>query len=726
MISRFSPVFIVSLASAKALHMSQLLRVFFLRTGFVSLLAASCLVSSPLHADDHAKSTAAVHETAEAKSDSPAKTDSAKTDSAKTEGAKAESAKPSSKPDTKGQSESKSAKILPSDVRVLIDVSGSMKQTDPQNLRKPALDLIVRLLPDKSRAGVWTFGNSVNMLVPLRTVDASWRKEAAPKAQAINSVAMFTNIGKALDEVSFDRKNLSTDYKTHIILLTDGVVDIGKDALGNSAERKRILTDVLPGLKAAGYKLHTIALSTNADMELMKKLSLATDGVFTTATSAEQLMSVFLKIFDQAVPAERVPLENNGFMVDASIKEFTALIFRKPGNDKTILLTPDGKEFSDTSAADNINWYRTDKYDLITATEPKAGQWKIKTEIAPESRVTVVSNLQLVMEPLKNNLFIGDPLSLNYVFQENGKTITNKDFLKLLDASATITKVGGESPPPISFASAIPDDGRYQQVVNSFTDVGDYEVHLLVDGKTFKREFKHNLSVRDSMFTVEKSQSKAEDGKTTYNYKINLEQGLADPKKVQVNAVIKGPGENKMDKALSLQEPNRWEFNFTPLQPGDYTIEVHGQGEALDSSQFDETLRADSFALAASASSAAAEEQDAKPVEEKHEEPEHPKEETNWLLYAGIALGNLLLIGLGYLAYRVLLGGGAKAELSDFEQTLEQAGKKAASVPAKDKGKEKIDLADDSKDIPMNDDASMDKLFPLDSMDDPDDDPNNR
>jgi uncharacterized protein YegL len=683
--------------------MSQLLRAC-----LFSLIAASCVASAQQHTDDHGKNPVG-SEAAASKQD-------------------AASAKPAAKAaEPKAQIDSKSAKILPSDVRVLIDVSGSMKQTDPQNLRKPALDLIVRLLPDKSRAGVWTFGNSVNMLMPLRTVDAAWRKEAAPKAQTINSIAMYTNIGKGLDEVSFDRKNLSPDYKTHIILLTDGVVDIGKDALGNSTERKRILTDVLPDLKTAGYRVHTIALSANADMELMKKLSVNTDGVFTTATSADQLMSVFLKIFDQAVPAERVPLENNGFMVDASIKEFTALIFRKPGNDKTVLVSPDGKDFSDTSAPDNINWYRTDKYDLITASNPKAGQWKIKTEIAPESRVTVVSNLQLVVEPLKNNLHMADQLTVSYVFQENGNTITNKDFLKLLDATATITKVGGDAGLPQGFPNNLPDDGRYQQTLGNFLEAGDYEVLLFVDGKTFKREFKHNLSVRDSVFSLEKGQARAEDGKTTYNYKITLDQTLADAKKVQVNAIIKGPGDNKMNKALTLQEPNRWEFNFTPLQPGDYTIEIQGQGEALDSSQFDETTRADSFTLAGQTSSSA----EAKPdePEEQHEEKvdEHPvdgpKEDINLLLYASIALGNLLLIGVGYFAYKKLLGGGAKAELNEFEQTLSQAGKKPAPAP----GKEKIDLsAEAPRDIPMNDDSSMDKLFPLDNMDDPDDDPNNR
>ncbi len=49
------------------------------------------------------------------------------------------------------------AEPLP-DVRLLIDVSGSMRQSDPNNLREPALELMLRLLPEGSRAGVWTFG----------------------------------------------------------------------------------------------------------------------------------------------------------------------------------------------------------------------------------------------------------------------------------------------------------------------------------------------------------------------------------------------------------------------------------------------------------------------------------------------------------------------------------------------------------------------------------------
>jgi uncharacterized protein (TIGR03503 family) len=634
----------------------------------------------------------------------------------------------------KAGSESKATKILPSDMRVLIDVSGSMKQTDPKNLRKPALDLIVRLLPDKSRSGVWTFGNSVNMLMPFKPVDAAWRKQAAAKSNEINSIAMYTNIGKALDEVSFDKKSLSSDYKTHIVLLTDGVVDIGKDAVANNTERQRIINEILPSLKSAGYIIHTIALSENSDMDLLKKISIATDGVYTLAVSADQLMSVFLKIFDQAVPAERVPLENNGFLVDASIKEFTALIFRKPGEDRTVIASPEGKEYSATNPGDGINWYRTDKYDLITADLPKAGQWKIKTEIAPQSRITIVSNLQLVIDPLKNNLHSNDALAVTYSFQENGKTVTDKDFLGLIEANAIVAKENTEENSNTSFtAPTLPADGFFHQSLNTFPATGDYEVHIYVDGKTFKREFKHSLTVRDSLMTLEKSQATAEDGKITYTYKISTDDKVVDIKKTQVSVNIKNSLNNNMEKNLNLLEGNRWEFSFSPVQDGDYEINIHAQGELLEGGKLDETIHADSFnyvtkkAVQASSAAASATKVVPKAAEEK------PADGTNnLLLYIGIGLGNLLLIVAIYFAYRFVMGSKAKDELAEFEKTLlgeaddlKGSAKKSpeTKAPAKKAAeKTEIDLSDeDPAHIPMNDfdDSSLDKLFPLDSMDDP-------
>lgn len=646
--------------------------------------------------------------------------------------------KENSKKEDVSESSAKATKVLPSDVRVLIDISGSMKQTDPQNLRKPAMDLIVRLLPDKSRAGVWTFGNTVNMLMPFKPVDAEWRKQAAVKSNAINSIAMHTGIGKALDEVSFDKNALSPDYKTHIILLTDGVVDISKDAVVNYKERQRILNEILPSLKSAGYIVHTIALSENSDTDLLKKLSHATDGVYTLAVSADQLMSVFLKIFDQAVPAERVPLENNGFLVDASIKEFTALIFRKPGEERTIISSPEGKDYSATNPNDGVNWYRTDKYDLITVDAPKAGQWKIKTEIAPQSRVTIVSNLQLVFEPIKNNLHSKDVLALTYSFQENGKTITDANLLGLIEANAIVAKNNTEENSNTSFTVATPPaDGFFHQNLNTFETVGDYEIHVYVDGKTFKREFKHSLSVRDSYMVLEKNSAISEDGKLTYSYKISADEKVVDLSKTQVAVSIKNSKNNNVDKTLSLIDGKRWEFSFSPTQEGDYSVTIHAQGELFEGDKLDETLNADNFSYvikkAATSSSVAAPATDAKHEDANHEDvkPEEAKSEAdsnNLILYISIAVGNLLLVVLGYFAYKFIMGSKAKDELAEFEKTLAATGKAAKDVGSsaqkstekKAPEKTEIDLSDDdSAHIPMSDGDNLDKLFPLDSMDDP-------
>jgi uncharacterized protein (TIGR03503 family) len=711
---------------------NQLFRIIIFSSGLLFTSWLQAQTQDPLkEPTQHAASASAVAASGTATSAAPLKKENVtkeevNKDVTKKEGSKKEDA---SAPATKA------TKILPSDVRVLIDVSGSMKQTDPQNLRKPAMDLIVRLLPDKSRAGVWTFGNTVNMLMPFKPVDADWRKQAAAKSNAINSIAMHTSIGKALDEVSFDKAALSRDYKTHIILLTDGVVDIDKDAVVNYKERQRILKDILPGLKSAGYVVHTIALSENSDTDLLKKLSQATDGVYTLAVSADQLMSVFLKIFDQAVPAERVPLENNGFLVDASIKEFTALIFRKAGEERTIISSPEGKDYSSTNPNDGVNWYRTDKYDLITVDAPKVGQWKIKTEIAPQSRITVVSNLQLVFEPLKNNLHSKDVLALTYSFQENAKTITDPNFLGLIETNAIVVKINTEENTNTPFTLPEPPaDGFFHQNLNNFEAIGDYEIHVYVDGKTFKREFKHSLSVRDSYLVLEKNSAVSDDGKLNYSYKISADEKVVDLSKTQVAVSIKNSQNNNVDKTLSLIDGKRWEFSFSPVQEGDYAVDIHAQSELFDGEKLDETLHADNFSYvikkASAASSVAAPDADAKHEEAKHEEPEHEEakpevESNNLILYISIAVGNLLLVVLGYFAYKFIMGSKAKDELAEFEKTLSATGVKDANSPAQKSSAKKapekteIDLSDDdSAHVPMSDDG-MDKLFPLDSMDDP-------
>ena len=222
-----------------------------------------------------------------------------------------------------------------SDVRILIDVSGSMKQNDPNNLRAPALRLVIGLLPDESKAGVWTFAKYVNMLVPHREVNEAWRIEAEKQSNNIHSYGLFTNIEQALNKATVDQRMADSKFRRSVILLSDGLVDVSINEEVSKVSRQRILDTLVPRLKKANVAVHTIALADTADHALLRDISLATDGWYEQVDNAEQLQRVFLHLFEKAAQRDTVPLTDNNFKIDDSVSEMTLLVFRRAGSKPT-------------------------------------------------------------------------------------------------------------------------------------------------------------------------------------------------------------------------------------------------------------------------------------------------------------------------------------------------------------------------------------------------------
>lgn len=607
-----------------------------------------------------------------------------------------------------------SERQLPPDVRVIIDISGSMKQNDPSNLRQPALELLVKLLPEGSKAGVWTFGKNINMLIPHRPVTDRWRADATAEASKINSVGLFTNIGEALEKAGYDVGRPSDKYRTSLILLTDGLVDISREPEDNQAEWRRIIDEVLPKFEKAGYTIHTIALSDNADAELMNKLALNTDGIGAVAKSAEELMKIFLKAFDQAAPAEQVPLEENKFVIDSSVEEFTALIFRKPGSEETQLIGPDRSRYSFNKEERYVSWYRTDAYDLITLQRPLEGEWKVKADLDPDSRVTVVSNLNLLVKPLKTNLFGGEQLDVSMLLQEDGKTITRAQFLRLLDVDSEIVQTETSESWQQSLSDGLPPgDGIFKTTYKVFEQEGVYDLRLLVDGKSFKREFSHTLSVRQP-FGV-KLENDTNNGKTEYVLTVSSFSRGIDAKQTKVVARVKDPRGRSTIKPLSLTEVDNWQLALTPEHDGEYLINLRVNAVDESGKEFEfvpEPVRFrypdvnDPFAavVAEPALEVMPEpEPGPEPVVEKPEpkpalkteqkpapkpapEPERKPELaeegiSKWVLYTGLGVGNLLIIALAFFAYRTIMGTKEGDSLKELEEAMEETAASADEPP---------------------------------------------
>lgn len=602
------------------------------------------------------------------------------------------------------------------DIRLVIDISGSMRRTDPDNLRRPALSLLVRLLPPDSRAGVWTFGQEVNELIPHAGVDDAWRVRAQEEVDAVNSVALYTNIGAALERAAYDRNQRDQSGAADIILLTDGVVDVSPDQEVNRREQARVINELVPELKASGYRVHTIALSDEADEALLREMAQASDGMFSRARNADELMDSLLRIFQQTVPAERLPIEEGEFLVDDSVEEFTALIRRDEDQPAGVLTDPDGRSYQRDVSAPNLNWHHTEHYDLVTIKGPEAGRWSLDTELQPRSRLTVVSNLRLVVEPLPNNVAVGQPLSLAFHLRDENGRLSDPELLSLLDIEVQLRSPSGEAPRALRWEQEPPDEGRYRMNLPAPRSPGEYQLELTVDGRTFERLFSHRLAVA-SQFSVQLNKQRAEDeteGETTEEVQWHLSVTARDSVNIErtdVVAHLRHSGGFSSVEPMDSPEPGVWHKVITPGQQANYRIGLQASGETTGGVRFEEKLPTQYFSYPEpddpqpepfedelsqlrselderelAAESAREGEQSEKPASEvrleRQPEPEasppQPAEATEpeegvhpALLYASLILANSLLLVVAYVGYRVIMGG--KVSDSVVEDETEEA-----------------------------------------------------
>lgn len=386
------------------------------------------------------------------------------------------------------------------DVRLLVDISGSMKRTDPNNLRIPATNLLIDLLPAESKAGIWTFGTYTNGLVPYGLVNEAWRNNARNQAKKINSTALFTDIENAIERVSLNLDGGANKSQKHLILLSDGLVDISEknNAKGREAEnqksRDHLLRTLIPKLAKAGYIIHTLSLSDEADHDLMATMAQRTGGLHAIAYEAKDLMPLLLQIINRLAPSEEVPLQDNRFLIDPTIDEFTLLAFHSEGAVVT-LHDPKGVTFTRTSNDPKVRWHDNGRYTLVTVKSPLAGKWYIETPEHPDNRVTVISDIRLHSTSLPPTIYRGYPKTVEAWFTEEDRLINRREFLNLLTAKATHQK-GLE----LLGSYALPlaaDKPHYQVTLENFPVLGEQTLKVEVDGHTFLRQITHSFNVQD-------------------------------------------------------------------------------------------------------------------------------------------------------------------------------------------------------------------------------------
>ena len=478
--------------------------------------------------------------------------------------------------------ESKEDKNLPFDVRIIIDISGSMKQTDPNNLRIPALNLLLELMPEGAQAGIWTFGKYVNNLVPVAVVDDQWREKAKKSALEITSLGLQTNLSGALNDAAWGLKS-DSGFQQSVILLTDGKVDMASknDPLGeqkNTSERKKLMSEVLEKYRNVGANIHTLALSDLADENLLQQIALETDGLYSQAVNAEELMKAFLRAFDRAVPAEQVPMEDNTFVIDGSVNEFTALIFKsKNGSAESALLAPSGARYTELENPENARWHKDIHFDLVTIKQPEPGTWIAEADLDPSNRVTILSDLALNVEGVPATIFPGDKLDVAIKLVNEGEVITKPEILRLTDVTMrVVTASGREGSKVLSDPENPPTDGIYREGLHRLKELGSYQVDIVTEGRTFQRKRSFSMT----MIQPIEIKHYPDEEKGVYRVEVRALSDNLDTERSRVIAKIKSPDDNTIIQSVVYDsEASAWISEVGPTKgPGEYSVDLNVRG----------------------------------------------------------------------------------------------------------------------------------------------------
>lgn len=294
------------------------------------------------------------------------------------------------------------------DIRVLIDVSGSMKKTDPNNLRIPALQVLTQLLPEGSQAGVWQFASTPEVIVPHGEVNTKWQQQASLAVEKISFTGQYTDIGAALNAVSFNPQDQIKGRQLHVILLTDGMVDVSNDPAENKRARIALLGPILQQYINVGARVHTVGLSFEADQETLSAMAQRTDGLFEVAVNADQLLDIFIRALDNTVVTQQVPVQRaeQSFLVEQGIESIT-IVVEKNGDENIQFKDGNQRVFGRLPTVDTQQWQSTSTHDVIRIQSPVPGKWTLISDTATLKRIKVVGKLQILLQQSHQNIKVG-------------------------------------------------------------------------------------------------------------------------------------------------------------------------------------------------------------------------------------------------------------------------------------------------------------------------------
>lgn len=291
-------------------------------------------------------------------------------------------------------------------VVIVTDASGSMAQTDPDDLRFDAIGRFVALLAQKgNKVGVVAFGEGTPLVEPLADAgSASGRQELVSRASEVKGES-WTNIGAGLAQaVDMLDEGRDESLPSIVLLLSDGNTDMATDDEKTASLEAK--AEAIERARQAGYEIYTVSLNANgaADSTELSQIANATGGEFREVTSADDLQSVYdlyySLVFDaQADGGIDITIPDSGVaeggfeIAGVGVEEVNVLVTGSPSD--WSLTKPGGSVLTREQLADTT--FTSDAFVSLKVASPEAGTWGYAIHGVPGDhvRVDIVRNANM-------------------------------------------------------------------------------------------------------------------------------------------------------------------------------------------------------------------------------------------------------------------------------------------------------------------------------------------
>lgn len=464
------------------------------------------------------------------------------------------------------------ASSVSADVRILWDVSQSMVANDPNNRRNAALIRLIESLPESDRAAIWTFGQFVNLLVPHEPVNDRWRQQAISQVDGVQSVAVRTNMGAAFEQAAYDFNFSSYRGPIDVILVTDGQVDISPNPDVNAVERARILSTIVPRYRAANARIHTIAISSQADQSLLRQISEQTGGQFYAINNADGLASSLFAASQLNAPNEAITSEQvlasdvlqSQFSLAQTVRELTVIVEHQRGAIE--LRHPNGVETSAVNPGSD-RWSVGPGFSQVTISNAASGDWRVSGESADIENILVYRDIRLVwLEPTNMTVANGDIVNITAALVDQD----NQPITEFADRIGQMSLTVDGQPIAVSVV-----DGLIRARLLPQRNDQQLTLDLTVDVATFTRGIIGQLRYVDA-FNEELLLTE-----TAYEWRVYPNRSLLGDADLQLFATIRYR-EQETTERFQLSDFGYWAWQLPfDRSEGQYEIELSGTSTLL-------------------------------------------------------------------------------------------------------------------------------------------------